>query len=364
TLTQLSQQLRHQHSWHQLSSYSTNRSTNPLQVANNHLSSQMPSVAQLASVSRQPKARDAIRAVEAAFDEFCKAVASRDEQFAARLGQHEGKLSELEQRARELDDKLESLRTNFDTAMSAWQAAFTEDQTSRAEEYSSAQIERANEFATSLRKWRDLAEQEVKAIKTNYDKALGKELERFRDEVAARLADVRDKHAAILEIHGLVGTDGVAGGYQRGATEEHDSANLWRIIAMGSFALAALWMLAKYCWGFDVTPSGGVNWPEVVTAASLTLVLLGAGGYAARQSGLHRVTEQQMRWFALEVKAIDPFLSSLPAPQRDPLKMELSQKLFGQNRVAPGKSEDKVDLAAIKTITETITNLAKAVGKG
>ncbi|MCV2866975.1 hypothetical protein [Defluviimonas sp. WL0075] len=237
-LTQLSQQLRHQHFWHQLSSYSANRSTNPLQVANNHLSSQMPSVAQLASVSRQSKARDAIRAVEAALDEFCKAVASRDEQFAARLGQHEGKLSELEQRSRELGDTLKSLRTNFETAMSAWQTAFTDDQTNRAEEYSGAQIERANEFANSLRKWRDIAEQEVKAIKTHYDKALVKELERFRDEVGARLADVRDKHAAILEIHGLVGTDGVAGGYQRGATEEHDSANLWRNIAMGSFALA------------------------------------------------------------------------------------------------------------------------------
>lgn len=116
--------------------------------------------------------------------------------------------------------------------------------------------------------------------------------------------------------------------------------------------------------GFDLTPSGEVNWAEVVTAASLTLILLGAAGYAARQSKLHRETEQHMRWFALEIKAIDPFLSSLPSEQQNELKNQLSQKLFGQNRLTADKSEGSVDPAAFKSITDAVLSIIKITGKG
>ena len=115
--------------------------------------------------------------------------------------------------------------------------------------------------------------------------------------------------------------------------------------------------------GFDLTLTGEVNWAEVVTAASLTLVLLGAAGYSARQSKLHRETEQHMRWFALEVKAIDPFLSSLPVEQQNELKNQLSQKLFGQNRLSADRSEGSVDPAAFKSMTEAAVSIIKAAGR-
>ena len=177
------------------------------------------------------------------------------------------------------------------------------------------------------------------------------------------MADMKAKHEAILEIHGLVGTDGVAGGYQKGANDEQGSANRWRMTSMGALALAAIWILVKYWSGLDLTPTGAVNWAEVATAASLTLVLLGTAGYAARQSKLHRETEQHMRWFALEVKAIDPFLSSLPVEHQNELKSQLVQKLFGQNHLTADKSESSLDPAAFKSISDMVVSIAKAVGK-
>jgi hypothetical protein len=45
---------------------------------------------------------------------------------------------------------------------------------------------------------------------------------------------------------------------------------------------------------------------------SLTAVLLYGAAYSAQQSTKHRNNEKRARWFALEIKAIDPFISSLP----------------------------------------------------
>jgi hypothetical protein len=174
---------------------------------------------------------------------------------------------------------------------------------------------------------------------------------------------MKAKHEAILGIHGLVGTDGVAGGYQKSANDERAAANLWRKISMGSISLAAIWIFIKYFLGFDLTPNGGINWAEAITATSLTVVLLGGAGYAARQSKLHRETEQQMRWFSLEVQAIDPFLSSLPIEQQNQLKNDLSQKLFGQNRSTVEKSDGDLS-AATKSLSDFLANLPKATGRG
>ena len=49
---------------------------------------------------------------------------------------------------------------------------------------------------------------------------------------------------------------------------------------------------------------------------SLTAVLLYGAAYSAQQSTKHRNNEKRARWFALEIKAIDPFISSLPESDR------------------------------------------------
>jgi len=61
-----------------------------------------------------------------------------------------------------------------------------------------------------------------------------------------------------------------------------------------------------------------------------------------------------MRWFALEVKAIDPFLSSLPIDQQNALKSLLSQKLFGQNRSSSDKGANIVETPAVQSIVDLL----------
>ncbi len=280
------------------------------------------------------------------------------------MDENNDKLGALDRQARDLTEAQATLKQNTETALTAWQSEYTAAQSERAEAYSKAQIERGTKFDEALREWRAKSETEIKDISAKHTEKLQTAFDKYQNDAEIRIVDMKAKHEAILEIHGLVGTDGVAGGYQKGATDELKAANFWRWVSMGALAVAAIWILVKYFMGFDLTPSGEVNWAEVVTAASLTLILLGAAGYAARQSKLHRETEQHMRWFALEIKAIDPFLSSLPSEQQNELKNQLSQKLFGQNRLTADKSEGSVDPAAFKSITDAVLSIIKITGKG
>ena len=119
---------------------------------------------------------------------------------------------------------------------------------------------------------------------------------------------------------------------------------------------------------FSAEPTANVNWAELAKAASLTLVLLTAAGFASRQSKAHRDLEQQMRWFSLEVKAIDPFLSSLGDDDQKELKKQLSERLFGKDRTANQARKRGVDVGAYKELSESILlpvqEILKLSGKG
>jgi hypothetical protein len=151
----------------------------------------------------------------------------------------------------------------------------------------------------------------------------------------------------------------VAGGYKKSADDERAAANTWRIISMLCYALILLWVVFKGKLGFGIAQAGALDWPVIVTTLSVTAVAFVAAQFASRQSRLHRINEQRMRWFSLEVKAIDPFISSLPIEMQQELKRQLSERLFGQDRVADGGPSTGFDPSATNRLLETLITLFK-----
>lgn len=367
-LTNLSKQLRQPPIWNEIQAYSSDTAVQHLRAANDHLTAQIPVIHQISALSRPPIASETIKSVEKAYSAFCKVLEKRERDFEARLAEGEGSLERMGESLAAEKKALENLKAQTDAAFAEWQTEFSEGQNSRAEEFSAVQIQRAEKFDETMREIREKSEAETNDISAKHDERLKSAFDTYTKDVQERLDDMKAKHAAILEIHGLVGTDGVAGGYQKTATDEHNAANTWRKVAMGSLGLAAAWLLLKFYLGFGETSAGGVNWAELVTAGSLTLVLLAAAGYASRQSKTHRDLEQQMRWFSLEVKAIDPFLSSLEDADQKELKKQLSERLFGKDRTAQQAKKGSVDVGAYKELSESILSpvqeILKQSGKG
>ncbi|SDW82165.1 hypothetical protein SAMN05444358_1011853 [Ruegeria halocynthiae] len=357
-LDQINQHLRHGNFFQQLQAYMSSPQITHLQTANNHITQYAPQIYQLAAMSRLPEPQKVIKHAEKAYRSFSASMDGFIKQTEEKLEETAETHSELENKANDLGDQLDSLSTNAETKFSEWQSDFTEKQTARAEEHSEAQIERDTKFEELLSEWRKSADtQHIELGKSQAEK-LTTLLERFTKQGETALADVNAKHQAVLEIHKLVGRDSVAGGYQKSAGEEKKEADLWRWISMGSLGAAIVWLAFKYWVGFEPTDSGTLNWANIITASSLTAILLVTAGYASRQSKMHRDNEKQMRSFALETKALDPFIANLEEKDQKEIKAELIKRMFGQQHIQISGRLNRIDDGTVKTLAERIADKA------
>jgi len=319
-LNQINGHLRQPQFWNQLQAYHSNPAVTYLQAANNHINSQIHVFYQLAIFSNGKKTTRITKPVEKAFDEFCKAVDAKSSEFDETLKGQISKLQEITKSQDELVTEMTNLKNVHKDRLNTWHGEFTDSQTSRAKEFSDTQIQREKEFS----EW-------FSAFTKSTDEKLGNLIAQFKEKIDAYEKDAIAKHNAILDIHDLVATDGVAGGYKSAADDEGAAANKWRLGAFALLGAAAAWLAFKLWLGIKALGENSIDWEEIATSVSLTGILLAAAVYASKQSNFHRNNEKKMRWFALEVKAIDPFLASLSEEDQKRLKAQICERIFGQS---------------------------------
>jgi hypothetical protein len=352
-----------QHVVPQVSNYVSNKNAQHLVQANDQFTSQVPTIFQMAGISKPQESRNAIKGAEAAFDRFCKAVEKTRDNFAETAEGKATEISNLETRTSTLSAALDSLQSTTEGQFSTWQTEFTDAQTARAEEHSEAQISRGKEYDEALREFKSASEKDRTDIIEKHDLALRNSFAAYEGDVADKSKSIDEMHASIKELHGLAANDSVAGGYKKGADDERRAALSWSLASMACYGLILLWVIFKGKLGFGVADVDGLDWPLIVTTVSVTTVAFVAAQFAGKQSRVSRMNEQRMRWFSFEIAAIDPFISSLPIEAQQKLKQELSEKLFGQDRVIEDKPSKVrgLDPEAIKSVTNPITEAIKAV---
>ncbi|MEP3917579.1 hypothetical protein [Ascidiaceihabitans sp.] len=346
----------------QISNYVSNKNLQHLTQANDQFTSQIPTIFLMAGVSLPQESRKAIKGVEAAYDKFCIAIENTKNEFAEVAQVRATEISDLATKTTEISTLLDGLQEATEGQISTWQTEFTEAQTTRAEEHSEAQIERGKEYDDALRDFKSASEKNRIETTKKHDEALSKSFSTFEGDVANKSNSIGEMHASIKKLHGLATNDSVAGGYKKGADDERHSAFVWSLVSMGCYSLILLWVLFKGKLGFGVADIDGLDWPLIVTTVSVTAVAFVAAQFAGRQSRVSRMNEQRMRWFSFEIAAIDPFISSLPPEAQQKLKQELSEKLFGQDRVIEDKPSKVrgLDPETIKSVTAPITEAIKA----
>lgn len=362
-LNQINGHLRHQSFWNQLATYNTNPDAGYLQTANNHINSQIPIFYQLANFSSGKKTTRITKPVEKAFDDFCVAVDAKAKVFDEKLGNQNTTLEAVTANHESLVEKMAALEGEHEGRLSQWQGEFTDNQTTRAEEFSTAQIQKEKSYADWLGTFTETSNGKIESLTADQKEKLEKFFEQFKAKIAEYQEDAHLKHNAILDIHDLVATDGVAGGYKSTADDEGKVANTWRLGAFVFLGAAALWLGAKLYFGVNALKESGVNWEEIVTSISLTGILLAAAVYASKQSSFHRNNEKKMRWFALEVKAIDPFLASLGEDDQKKLKAQICERIFGQSDGSDNHETENFDPNIIKVISDSFVEGMKSLSK-
>ncbi|MCL1628578.1 hypothetical protein M3N55_07530 [Roseibaca sp. V10] len=368
-IDQLQQHLQQPPFFQQLQAYAASPQTSYLQAANNHISQYAPQVYQLAGLSRSLESARVIKKAEEAFVSFSTSMEASANESHSRLDEVMTSLQKVDERQSALQKAIDDLEVTTQQRIAEWQSAFTEIQTENAKEHSDAQIGREKQFGDFLIETKQKSEAQRSELAEEQERRLQEIINRLTEDGEAIIEDMRQKHISVLEIHKLVGRDSVAGGYQKSAGEEKAEADRWRWISLGCLTLAVFWLGIKYFFGFQQSADAGMNWPEIITASSLTAIFLLAAGYTSRQSKIHRDNEKQLRSYALETKALDPFIASLEISEQQAIKAELVRRMFGQqNSTTTGKSSSSTDAtvqSALERLPDAIAqSLKKVLGKG
>ncbi len=252
------------------------------------------------------------------------------------------------------------MKENVSTFLAEWQQQFVDAQEQRETNFKISEDNRTRLFddwyATFKSETHKKADEFLKERQHGFSKdsseIMGK-LEQFKN-------DANEKHKSILELYGLVAGDTVAGGYLQSADEERKQTRFWRGATIAFIAFTSGWIAITYFSSIDPNLNGGQLWAHIAKAASLTAVLLFGAAYSSRQSSFHRKNEKRTRWFALEIKAIDPFIASLTTEQQQQLKKDLSERLFGQNQQEEQSDSGNLDPNLIRTVIGAAKDISRA----
>lgn len=350
TLDSLNTQLKHQSCSPQLSSYKQNGNVQHLINANNHITNTLAQLTQYMILSDNFSVNKDIKPLEKSLDSFSSAIIDNKTKLSGEISDLEKKVNDNDTKLIQLNSTIEQKKQETDTLISQWQ-----------QQFSDAQDRRNTDYNTWSEKLKTSTNEEIdNHISENKDK-LDKNNQVFLDEINTYLTEAKDKHQAILDLYNLTAGDSVASAYISNADEEKDQANFWRWASISFIVATAIWIGIAFFMDTGIASDGKtILWNKLITSFSLTGVLLFGAAYSAQQSNKHRSNEKKARWFALEVKAIDPFIASLDETMQKELKKQLSEKLFAQANKHEDSDKKIIDEHAFNTIVKGITDIFKA----
>ena len=382
-LDALNNQLRHQNIWNQVNSFSSNGNVQHIANANNNFGPVIQHLTWLVPYTKAQGHSDTINSLKDTVDQTVNALAKKKETLSEELANLTSEVEELNKQKTQLETTIEQRRLEVDQQISQWQQQFSDAQEKRTESYSD---------------WKTQVDNEVREKTENLVKTTREEVESLESSTSDNLeqihVDASAKHEEIKALFQLASGDSISGGYSQFADKERFQSNLWRTFAIGFICITAWWIFSAYKninsqpetvvdpqikialeasttskdstakLKADNKPTSSVatkqfDWHKFLLSFSLTGVLLFGAAYSGQQSNRHRENEKRMRWFALQIKALDPYINSLEPEDQKELKKTLSEKFFNGAHEVETQS-GLVDEHAIGVVSKAITDAIKA----
>ncbi|MFE5505046.1 hypothetical protein ACFQ73_20970 [Amycolatopsis japonica] len=231
-----------------------------------------------------------------------------------------------------LSDSVDSEIQRIDAAVGDMSSRFSSEVSERQASFSATLNESKNQFANFLADQK----QEGKGAIDNLE-ALKKEAENLVDAV------------------GLTAT---ATDYGKYAESETKTANWLRLLALLFFSGSFLWLLL----GHLIQPETAGNFWQMAGIRILgAIALLGGGIYSARESAQHRRQARIAKAKQLDLKALDPFIVTLPESEQFAIKASAARRLFveqdgiGSDDTSSGHPIEEI----AKALNATLQNASK-----
>jgi hypothetical protein len=386
----------------QINDYVKTGSVANLVEASNLLSNHITPLSVLLSIAEKAPLQQPIADLEKLIDSLVNTLVRKKDELSSSLDELEISVAEKAQAQDVLSTQIEDSKSEISAVVNEWQKQFSGAQENRSQEFS---------------KWRDnfSAEKssEVEVAIQDYRTKLTESTAAFQGEVSEIIIDGKEKHTAILELYEITAGDSVGAGYLSSANSEKNQADTWRTISVGFIITTAVWLLFSFFYNAPKTShslnieyitksepqiskeekqkkqgaaaddagngkkkssfpkqpiSSIVNeppfpWYTLFVTFSLSGVLLWGSAYAAQQSTKHRINEKKARWFALEVRAFDPFINSLDDKDKNDLKRQFSEKIFGHSLNTDDDNVKVIDEHVFKTVADTLGAILSKIPK-
>lgn len=348
-----------------LTNYKTTPNIKSLRVINDQVTASFNYLVSLISLSKKLSTEKPLRGLEKEVENFSKSIQLKNNALQDELNKTQESINKQKNRLNELENTISAKKQETDGLIAQWQKQFSDAQNLRSTDFLNDQKGRKEEYET----WRDAtkkdAETKFQTILTKTSDTLDKQNNNFFEKISAYLTTAAEKHQSILELYELVAGDSVGAGYLKNADDEKFQANFWRWASVVFIVATAVWTGTAYWYGTPIPIGQGSEflWAQVLKAFSVTAVLLFGAAYSARQSTIHRQNEKRTRWFALEIKAIDPFISSLDDAERKKLKHLLADRLFGQKEHSQEIDGKVIDEHALGVITKSLADFFTSIKK-
>ncbi|MBA1447032.1 MAG: hypothetical protein FE835_19530 [Gammaproteobacteria bacterium] len=383
-LDSLNTGLRHANITNQINAYIKSSNAANLAEANNQISNQLASLSIIYGLCGTSTSSTLVNDLDKLIDSVSSKLIDKKNTLTEQINSLSSQVTEKEGRLSELSTQIEQNKSEVNSQISEWQNQFSSAQESRSQDFNKWRDEFTSEKNTDI----------DNAI-TKYNEALDKNKKEFKGKITEILSDGKLKHQSILELYELTAGDSVGAGYLKNAEDEKNQADTWRRISVSFIIATICWMLFAYYTNsqptftsptieitteqtdtkdednktttikpiINTTPliSSEVPWSILFITFSISGILLWGSAYSAQQSTKHRKNEKRTRWFALEVKAIDPFISSLNPEQQNALKKDLSEKMFGQ--FSNDEDSKVIDEHILKVVADTISGILSKLPK-
>ena len=164
-------------------------------------------------------------------------------------------------------------------------------------------------------------EESLRGLDRKIQEALSKMDEAYRET----LDQLKTKKEEIDSILGHVSGRAVAGDFEKSAAAEKAAAEWLRFASLACMAL----ILGILGYSFWETIQQEFQWQKSLFRVVLAFLLSAPAAYLARESAKHRAQQYLHLQTSLDLKAISPYLASLPEDVQHRIKGEVAAKLFG-----------------------------------
>lgn len=195
------------------------------------------------------------------------------------------------------------------------------DEIEQLKQKSSDNYQKSNDELSELRRTVEQLKSNISSLHENMATETSKAAKITED--AAEHSKV--VHTQIDELLGNTASKVLLVDYANTAEAEKKSANRMRNFSLACMALTG----GILCFALYESLASAFDWKQSILKVFTAIALSVPAAYLARESAKHRNQEHINRRISLDLRAITPYIATLPSEEQNKIKSEVASKIFG-----------------------------------